>query len=166
NGAGNTTRPAGSDLRAVPPGGQLEHEGEGRHGPWPRHRQADRRDARRPHLGRVDAGQRIDVSDGAPHARPDSQEDSMRYGRNTSQPPGRGRRQALSGFADASAELFIVKAESAVATRLSRSLGVEPRSAQERTQSIGAEQLPRKQDTGRAAVEVAVAVAALLRACN
>ena len=34
-----------------------------------RHRQADRRDARRPHLGRVDAGQRVDVSDGAPHAR-------------------------------------------------------------------------------------------------
>jgi hypothetical protein len=42
--------------------------GQGRHGPRARHRQADRRDARRPHLGRVDAGQRVDVSDGAAHA--------------------------------------------------------------------------------------------------
>jgi hypothetical protein len=33
------------------------------------HRQADRGDARRSHLGGVDARQRIDVSDGTPHAR-------------------------------------------------------------------------------------------------
>jgi len=59
----------GSNLRAVPPGRQLSYQGLGRHRPWSSHRQADRRDAREPDLGGVDAGQRIDVSDGAPHAR-------------------------------------------------------------------------------------------------
>src|SRR5262245_13212059 len=64
-GPGITT---GSDLRAIPPGRQLSYQGQGRHGPRPRHRQANSGDARRPDLGRVDAGQRIEVSDGAPHA--------------------------------------------------------------------------------------------------
>ena len=41
----------GAHLRAVPPGRQFQHQGQGRHGSWARHRQADRRDARRPHLG-------------------------------------------------------------------------------------------------------------------
>ena len=38
-------------LRAVPPDRQLQHQGQGRHRPRARHRQADRRDARRSHLG-------------------------------------------------------------------------------------------------------------------
>src|SRR5262249_21359254 len=48
---------------------QLSDQGQGRHGPRARHRQADRGDARGPHLGGVDAGPRIDVPDGASHAR-------------------------------------------------------------------------------------------------
>src|SRR5262249_45931998 len=47
----------------------FEHQGQGRHRPRPRHRQADRGDAWGPDLDDVDAGQRLDVSDGAPHAR-------------------------------------------------------------------------------------------------
>ena len=38
-------------LRAVPPDRQLQHQGQGRHRPRARHRQADRRDARWSHLG-------------------------------------------------------------------------------------------------------------------
>jgi len=42
----------------------------GIHGPHHTcYRQADRGDGRRPHLGAIDAGQRIDVSDGSPDAR-------------------------------------------------------------------------------------------------
>jgi len=48
---------------------QLSYQGEGRHGPWTRHRQADRGDAWRPHLGRIDAWEGLDLPDGAPHAR-------------------------------------------------------------------------------------------------
>ncbi len=43
-------------LRAVSPDRQLQHQSEGRNRPRPRDRQADRRDARWAHLGRVDAG--------------------------------------------------------------------------------------------------------------
>src|SRR5262245_51143762 len=67
--ARHTTRPTRSDLRSVPPGRQFTYQGQGRYGPRPRHRQADRGDARRPYLGGVDTRQRIDVSDGGPHAR-------------------------------------------------------------------------------------------------
>jgi signal transduction histidine kinase len=48
---------------------QLDDQGQGWHGPRPRHRQADRGDARGTDLGGVDAGQRLDLPDGAPHAR-------------------------------------------------------------------------------------------------
>src|SRR5262245_3609971 len=49
----------------------------GRHGPRPCHRQADRRDARRSHLGGVDAGQGFDLPDGATYPSLISQESAM-----------------------------------------------------------------------------------------
>ncbi len=39
----------------------LDHQAKGRHGPRPRHRQADRGDARRPAVGRIRAGQGLDL---------------------------------------------------------------------------------------------------------
>ena len=50
-GPGHTPGGAEPRLRAVPPDRQLQYQGEGRDRPWPRHRQADRRDARWSHLG-------------------------------------------------------------------------------------------------------------------
>jgi signal transduction histidine kinase len=55
-------------LRAVPPGRQLQHKGQGRHRAGARHRQTDRGDARRPHLGRVDRREGLDVPDGDSYA--------------------------------------------------------------------------------------------------
>ena len=46
-----------------------QYQGQGRHRSRARHRQADRRDARRPHLGRIDIGQGRDLRDGASNSR-------------------------------------------------------------------------------------------------
>jgi GAF domain-containing protein len=46
----------GTHLRTVPPGRQLQHQGQGRHWVGAGHRQTDRGNARRPHLGKVDTG--------------------------------------------------------------------------------------------------------------
>ena len=50
-------RGADPHLRAIPPGRQLQHQGQGRDRAGSGHRQADRRDARRAYLGGVDTGQ-------------------------------------------------------------------------------------------------------------
>ena len=59
----------GSNLRAIPSGRQLADQGRWWH--WTRacDRQANRRDAWWSHLGGVDAGQGLDLPDGASHAR-------------------------------------------------------------------------------------------------
>ena len=51
HGSRDTSGGAEARLRAVPPDRQLQHQGQGRHRPRARHRQADRRDARWSHLG-------------------------------------------------------------------------------------------------------------------
>ena len=50
-GPGIPSRSAEARLRSVPPDRQLQYQGQGRNRSWPRHRQADRRDARWSYLG-------------------------------------------------------------------------------------------------------------------
>src|SRR6266487_200469 len=52
---------SGENLRGIPTGRQLDHAEEGRDRSGPVDRQTDHRDARRPNLGRIRAGQGIDV---------------------------------------------------------------------------------------------------------
>jgi signal transduction histidine kinase len=48
---------------------RFEHADQGRHGVGPRHRQADRRDARRPHLGRIYARPGLNLPHGSARSR-------------------------------------------------------------------------------------------------
>src|SRR6266542_4686999 len=52
---------SGQDFRGVSAGRQFDYKNEGGNRPWPVDREADHRDARRAHLGRIRAGQGIDI---------------------------------------------------------------------------------------------------------
>jgi len=57
---------------------QLPYKGKGRNRRWVCHHQADHRDARWAHLGRVDARQRCNLSDGASAEEDDMTKDRWR----------------------------------------------------------------------------------------